>query len=206
MKKGFAPIIIVLALLVLGGLVGGVLYLGRLANQRPPQQQSTSFPTSQLQVSPAPTSPQDTTANWKTYEDTDHHFKFQYPNTYSSVGRPTSYSSQDLEAIISFRDSGRDAKIGLYFDPHVFSLEYLKSYAPTGAEDFAPDAQQMGNNTFYYYGPGGGGVAYPDQYFFNLNGKTLHILFDGPYINDKTPPQEAKDLEKQILSTLHVTN
>jgi len=44
-------------------------------------------------------------------------------------------------------------------------------------------------------------VEYPDQYFFDLKGKTLLIIFDGPYINDKTPSLDTKDLEERLLQT-----
>jgi hypothetical protein len=44
-------------------------------------------------------------------------------------------------------------------------------------------------------------VSYPDQYFFNLRGKTLSIDFDGPYENDKTPSDEAKKMERKALAS-----
>jgi hypothetical protein len=67
--------------------------------------------------------------------------------------------------------------------------------APTGIET-PRERRQLGAETFYYYGPGGGGAEYPDQYFFDLKGKTLLIAFDGPYI-DKTPSPETKNIKKK---------
>ena len=64
-----------------------------------------------------------------------------------------------------------------------------------------PAKKIFGQNAFYYYGPGGGGVNYPDQYFYNLDNKLLMFVFDGPYENDKTPSVAAKQMEDQILST-----
>ena len=52
--------------------------------------------------------------------------------------------------------------------------------------------------------PGGGGVQYADEYFFNLRGKTLTITFDGPYDGGKTPSAETKKLELEILATFSV--
>ena len=51
------------------------------------------------------------------------------------------------------------------------------------------------------YGPGGGGVSYPDGYYFNLHGKILVIDFDGPYENDKTPTPETKKMELKVLAS-----
>ena len=61
---------------------------------------------------------------------------------------------------------------------------------------------RIGNHTFYYWGPGGGGVSYPDQYFFNLRGTELSFAFDGPYENDKTPTERAKKMERMLLASL----
>jgi hypothetical protein len=76
----------------------------------------------------------------------------------------------------------------------------LVKMAPTGF-DSPPESQRMGENTFYNYGPGGGGVQYPDGYYFNLRGKILVIDFDGPYENDKTPTPETKKMEQKVLAT-----
>jgi hypothetical protein len=79
-------------------------------------------------------------------------------------------------------------------------LQSFVKTAPTGYET-PPEPVHVGQYTFYYYGPGGGGVQYPDKYFFNLWGKTLYITFDGPYVGDKTPSAETKKLESEILAT-----
>jgi hypothetical protein len=70
----------------------------------------------------------------------------------------------------------------------------------TGIES-PPEPILIGNKTFYYYGPGGGGVAYLDQYFLNLHGKLISIAFDGPYENENTPTVEAKKLERKMLAS-----
>jgi hypothetical protein len=45
--------------------------------------------------------------------------------------------------------------------------------------DEQPTIVKVGENVFYYYGRGGGGVPYPDEYFYNLDGNILGISFDG---------------------------
>lgn len=97
---------------------------------------------------------------------------------------------------------GSDGNIYVAFEVKAFNLERMTRFAPSGIED-PPEAKTFGPNTAYYYGPGGGGVNYPDQFFFNVKGKTLRIQFDGPY-NGKTVSEEAKQLESRVLETLRV--
>jgi hypothetical protein len=54
---------------------------------------------------------------------------------------------------------------------------------------------------FYYYGPGGGGVDYPDAYYFGLRGRTFSIDFFGPYTGDKTPAAVTKQIEPKVLAS-----
>jgi hypothetical protein len=94
-----------------------------------------------------------------------------------------------------------EASIYITFEDKAFDLQSLVARAPTGY-DSPPEPAPAGPNTFYYYGPGGGGVDYADQYFFDLKGKTLYISFSGPYVNDKTPSSETKALEPKLLASL----
>jgi hypothetical protein len=59
----------------------------------------------------------------------------------------------------------------------------------------------MDGEVFYYYGPGGGGVCYPDQFFYDLRGKPLSISFAGPCVEDKTPTASTKEMEQKLLAT-----
>jgi hypothetical protein len=97
-------------------------------------------------------------------------------------------------------DKKSGANIGVCALDEDFRPAALVKMAPTGF-DSPPESQRMGENTFYYYGPGGGGVQYPDGYYFNLRGKILVIDFDGPYENDKTPTPETKKMEQKVLAT-----
>jgi hypothetical protein len=48
---------------------------------------------------------------------------------------------------------------------------------------------------------GGGGVAYPDRYYFNLRGRALEMI-DGPHPgNSNSPTDETRRIEKMILSS-----
>jgi hypothetical protein len=131
-----------------------------------------------------------------TYVDRVHGFCFQYPSSYK---RLPSAKNQAIQ----FKSLHSDAYIFVSFENKPFNLQRFAERAPTGVES-PPSPVQVGEYTFYYYGPGGGGVSYPDLYFFNLRGKTLHITFDGPYIHDKTPSAETKKLERELLATFRL--
>jgi hypothetical protein len=133
---------------------------------------------------------------WRTYVDRIHGFCFRYPSRYKRL-------PSDKNQPIKFQSSHSDAYIFVQFENKPFNLQRFAETAPTGVES-PPSPVHVGEYTFYYYGPGGGGVSYPDTYFFNLGGKTLYITFDGPYINDKTPSAETKKLERELLATFRL--
>lgn len=135
------------------------------------------------------------TSAWRVYADLGHHFCFRYPRSYKPVAQP-----KNLCRNPALHDEKSGADIYVCMTAEKFRLSALVKAAPTGI-DGPPDPVRIGDHTFYYYGPGGGGVSYPDQYFFNLRGKTLSIGFDGPYDNDKTPSEEAKIMERKMLAS-----
>jgi hypothetical protein len=149
---------------------------------------------------------------WVEFVDQTNRFCFWYPPKYNrkaadavSVHWPTDrhilaslISSEPLHA---HSDDKEPATIEIYVVAGVFSLKRLISDAPTGY-DTPPTPKHFGANVFYYYGPGGGGVAYPDKYYFNLRGRALQIVFDGTYPGDgKSPNAETRAVEKVILSS-----
>ena len=140
------------------------------------------------------------TSDWKTYRNEEYGFEFKYPTT---ILQQTNNGSQvNNKNIILAKFKTKDNKaIEVLFDyGSVFSIDYLKKYAPTGSEDLDPEKLIFGNNIFYYYGPGGGGVCYPDQFFHDYKGKIFILNFFGCE-NDKQPPESTKIIERQILST-----
>jgi hypothetical protein len=128
-------------------------------------------------------------AGWRTFVDRTRRFCFQYPPTYKAI-RDTSQRG----SIVALHAEG---EIYVWLDKR-FKLEQLDEISRSGNP---PEPTQINGLTFYYVGPGGGGADYPDDYLFNLRGKILHIEFDGPYINDNHPSEEAKKLEPQLLAT-----
>jgi|GEM_PF-4901117 hypothetical protein len=146
----------------------------------------------------------DPTQNWKTYSNSDYGFSFTYPQTY--VSTPINFMSlKGQTVLLNLTYTEAHANFRLIAEDKFNLSDIQKRFAPTGVTK-APASMTFGQNIFYYYGPGGGGVSYPDQYFFNLNGKLLIFIFDGPYDNDKTPSPAAKQTEGQILATLQVAS
>src|SRR2546427_11895570 len=107
-------------------------------------------------------------AGWRTFVDRTHRFCFQYPPTYKTIP-----DTSERRSIVALDAEG---EIYVWLDKRPFKVEELEAFSRSGNP---PEPTKIGGVTFYYVGPGGGGVFYPDDYFFNLRGKILHIEFDG---------------------------
>lgn len=98
------------------------------------------------------------------------------------------------------KDSAR-AAIVLTLSDKAFDLASFVSDAPTGVES-PPVAERFRGLTFYKYGAGGGGVSYDDIWYFDLRGKTLRILFDGPFDGtSKSPSAQTQIVERRMLES-----
>ncbi len=139
------------------------------------------------------------TSDWLTYTNTEFGFTFQYPLEYSKTDGSKGSGFQNLITLQRTKPLGF-ISVTLVHSP--FSLNSIRTkYAPTGNENL-PKSLTIEQNTFYYYGLGGGGVAYPDQYFFNFNGQISLIAFQGPDDpGHNTPNAATKIIEAQLLST-----
>ena len=159
---------------------------------------------------PCPTG--DVPKGWKTYVNSKYRFCLSYPPNYAPNTRAViakdSGDQENTRALLKMMDEGRllqlqdargpEAAIWVMVDTEAWDLNALVKSAPTGQEG-PPQPRIIGGQVFYYYGPGGGGVCYPDQFFYDLRGKPLSILFLGPCADDKTPSAETKKLEDQLL-------
>src|SRR5262245_44744338 len=118
------------------------------------------------------------------FADRNFGFEFSYPAAYRIAELPCSLAQsaaiRGWQSLLyaSTGEARSDGNISVILDRRRFSLATLKeSYSRAGEE---PTRVRFGEYIFYYYGRGGGGVSYPDEYFYNLDGYILEIMFDGP--------------------------
>jgi hypothetical protein len=165
-----------------------------------------------LSTPPCPTA--DAPAGWKTYVNDKYRFCFSYPPNYTPIAEPwLEKYTHDLERSRNLREAaeeGResewqntqypDSDLCVGVSTETWDLQAMVKYAPTG-QISPPEPRIIAGQVFYYYGPGGGGVCYPDGFFYDLRGKPLSITFEGPCADDKTPTAATKKIEDQILAT-----
>lgn len=146
----------------------------------------------------------------KRYVDYNLGFELSYPASYRVTELPCEFARWFAEMgcqklLYLSRGTGQSqGNIALILDRRHFSLARLETgYAHTGWVE--PRQIQIGTHTFYFYGAGGGGVTYPDDYLYDLNGLILNIKFDGPYASgSKSPTEETQQVEKKILGSFRV--
>ncbi len=158
-----------------------------------------------------------------TYINDAHAFDLSYPTSYHRDSRLPEHLADRAErekwqvllyATIGTgkaqcEDSGDCDKFGsliVVLDSRHFDFETIgEHYEHMGWVQPVPF--RVGSQTFYYIGPGGGGVNYPDTFFYNLRGRILVIEFDGPYPLDstsKSPSGETKKFEKAVLDSFRL--
>jgi hypothetical protein len=151
--------------------------------------------------------------DWRTFTDRTHRFCFQYPPLYRPQkplrGRYLGPRSKLLLFVANgespgfTKDGWLQASISVIFSLEAFDLERIVTRAPNGVIKLDPI--QVGPYIFHYWGPGGGGVNYPDVYFFNLRGETLQFEFAGPYTGtSKSPDQQTQQIERKVLATFRI--
>jgi len=152
-----------------------------------------------------------TRRGWHVFVDYRDGFCFEYPPKYLSAPAvfPPGYMPGKTRFIgrLTTKPSSNDsddpdvAEIDVYDEGYPFRLEDLMQFSPIGDVDNAPPLVHAAHADFYYCGPGGGGVTYPDDFFFGIRGRTFSISFDGPYKDDKTPDAETKITEPEVLAS-----
>ena len=133
-------------------------------------------------------------------------FELFYPATYEIADLPCGVArwaaSNGYQSLL-YVQQGRSqdaASIHVTVDRRRFSMENLMQLHSRADEE--PTIVKVGEIVFYYYGRGGGGVSYPDEYFYNLDGNILGIKFDGPYPpHDNSPTPRTKAMERKVLES-----
>lgn len=108
-QKGFAPILIVLLIAVVG--IGGYLIYTNYSNDRSNQTKSSPTPvvTTQTPQSTPSTTPADETANWKTYTNTKLKLEFKYPTSW--IIKDLQKPSEEIDEKIESKGSEGDIDI-----------------------------------------------------------------------------------------------
>ncbi len=157
----------------------------------------------------AQTASPNTPPGWKTYVDRVHGFSFAYPPIYKRIRRPNTSVDRD-EEIDKAAAEGRwvgllhqrsDSRIDLFLENDAFDVDRFFAQHNTSSSDGPPPPIQEGDNTFYFCGGGSMGGQYPDAFFSNFKGKTLYIVFDGPYDNGRSPSDETEEIESKMLAS-----
>jgi len=135
-------------------------------------------------------------------------FELSYPATYEVADLPCGVArwaaSNGYQSLLYVQQghSQNAASIHVTVDRRRFSMDNLMQLHSRADEE--PTIVKVGKNVFYYYGRGGGGVSYPDEYFYNLDGNILGIKFDGPYPpHDNSPTAQTKAMERRVLESFH---
>ncbi len=137
-------------------------------------------------------------------------FQLSYPATYKRSrpeGEEASIDTTEGREVLLYTSTGvgkSRGSIKVALDPRRFDLKTIaKHYEHMGWADAVPF--QIADRTFYYIGSGGGGVTYPDTFFYNLRGRILVIEFDGPYPpQSKSPSEATRAIEKLVLESFRV--
>lgn len=85
-QKGFAPILILVGILIIAAVAGGAYFLGKQAT---PKTSQSLQPITTSQPSPIPdeiASSDPSVANWRTYTNIKYGFSFKYPDEYLPFG------------------------------------------------------------------------------------------------------------------------
>ncbi len=101
-QKGFAPVIILVGLLIIFAVAGGVYYLGRSSSSKPVTNSVVTYqvsPTLQATVSASPSE----TANWKIFTSENYGYSFKYPTNFwiSSVTTGKKVTAETFVTTIS---------------------------------------------------------------------------------------------------------
>ncbi len=123
-------------------------------------------------------------------------FELSYPANYTLTELPCEnamnfvWQGRQLLLYATTGSGGTRGSMTVALDRRHFDLKTIGAhYEHTGWAEAVPFDIESGR--FYYIGAGGGGVSYPDSFFYNLGGYILLIEFDGPY------PPNSKSLQRR---------
>lgn len=220
-QKGFAPILIILGIVLLLGAVGGAYYFGQSSvkpstsvSQTPVSNSQTSISPTQspakTTISPTPTSVPtvvDETVSWKTYVNTKYGFSFKYPQgfeTDTASGNPIdsgkifriSFLSLDKEDTLSIMTALAEADFS--YARKTYGFEGMKNISDSSIQVGSFDTEITLTDSETDKTPVG--LDKISSYNVVVKDKLLVIEYGG-----KVETVSLQKL-KQILSTFKFTN
>lgn len=154
-----------------------------------------------------------THSGWRVFVDYHDGFCFEYPPRYRrapAVFAPGYMPAPHIRFIARLTTQPSPYLGATSANPKVATIDVMDQGVPFHPQDLAqfaptdgmrPQLIRAAHRDFYLFGPGGGGVQYPDSFYFAIRGRTFSIDFYGPYSNDKTPNFVTKKIEPQVLAS-----
>jgi len=199
-------------IITISSMLLGVVFLTGCSQQPVSQTQPTTpAPVAQQATQPVvtqPTQPNNVatvSADWKTYQDQEYGYQFQYPNDWNLVG--DSNSDPDAYNVTIWKDDGFNkdniqiVKVvyGTNADGSVSNREsYLKMLTGSSYSKISI----AGGQGYYFVNETKGG---PSPTIYLVGDKEIFLMGYNIFDSSKTPTLEAENLLKQIIGTFKFT-
>lgn len=181
-KNGFASLIIILAIAILG-VVGYLGYKDYLSKSQPVSV-----------VSPSLSTVSDPTINWKIYSNSDVGFSFKYPNSFIEKPIGTIYKNEEVKLFVG--DNQYSLLLRLSSDSNAYKIENLK--------DFSNSTKSIGSYTAYLTSSVASGGEFSTTAVIPFGQYFIDISIN-PNGGDESKAATTEEVRDQILSTFKFT-
>lgn len=209
-QKGFAPVLILVGILVLGMVAGGAYYFGKSQVSKP-QPQNPVIASQIPQPVSSPSASPDETASWKTYTNNNFTFSIKYPVGILPYTENRIDTKDNLFLRLSDLNSERQASVNFYIQVYK-NNDSLEKYDEKQFESSSDKNSLLvgGDKGFLYYhdpiAPNGlpeVPVVFSYDFFIKHAGAFYQISLNTERGEDFL--KMKRDLFNQILSTFRFT-
>ncbi len=207
-QKGFAPILIILGVIVALGIFGGIYYL---KFQKGSSQQNTVIQTTGTTTTSTTSPTSDQTANWQTYTSSIGAFSLKYPPTWV-LESPTDSGGI---SITDKKPFGQGLQISTYpSTSNLSELDFLYTYSFYGQDLAEPSIKTLGDllqgvisKQIKVDGAVAEEMSIGNRAGYQGSGVWLHNGSIGIYLlfRGSTDLNADANIQNQILSTFHFT-